>query len=151
MNEVAVEIRSPGCEVEWHQYFRLRWEVLRKPWGEPEGSEKDSIENQTWHEAVIFNGRVVGVGRVQMNSSEEAQIRYMAVSPEFQGRGFGRSLVLALEKRAMEQNASYIRLDAREKAVDFYQALGYEIAGESYLLFDEIQHYSMKKLVKRED
>jgi predicted GNAT family N-acyltransferase len=36
-------------------------------------------------------------------------------------------------------------LEARENAVPFYKSLGYEILKKSYLLFGEIQHYTMHK------
>jgi ribosomal protein S18 acetylase RimI-like enzyme len=36
-------------------------------------------------------------------------------------------------------------LDAREPAVGFYEKLGYEVTGESYLLFNSIQHFRLQK------
>ena len=34
-----------------------------------------------------------------------------------------------------------------ENAVIFYKNLGYEVVKESYILFDKIQHFEMKKVL----
>lgn len=139
--------RSPETPTEWQQYYELRWQVLRRPWNQPEGSEKDDREDESWHRAVFCGGQIAGVARIQMNSLSEAQIRYMAVAPEFRGRGIGRLLVESLEEVAREQGAEKIMLDARSEAVGFYLVLGYQVVGDSYLLFDAIQHYLMEKVL----
>ena len=45
----------------------------------------------------------------------------------------------------IEKGWTEIVLEARENAVPFYEAIGYTIVAESYLLFSEIQHYRMQK------
>ena len=120
--------------------------MLRKPWDQAKGTEKDSIEEQCFHiMAVTSDSEVIGVARLQFNSTSEAQIRYMAVDDKHQGTGIGRALISAIEKHAIESSHTKIILDARENAVNFYQALGYQIVGKSYLLFDSIQHFQMFK------
>lgn len=146
VNEDLV-VRRPETPFEWQQYYELRWQVLRRPWNQPEGSEKDEREDECWHRAVFCGSRIAGVARIQMNSIFEAQIRYMAVDPEFRGRGIGRLLVDSLEGVAREQGAEKIVLDARSEAVGFYLVLGYQVVGDSYLLFDTIQHYRMEKVL----
>ena len=144
MNE-DLQVRCPQTEDEWQQYYHLRWFELRRPWGEPEGSERDERDSDTEHCAVISGNRVIGVGRLQMNSHDEAQIRYMAVASEWHGRGLGRRIVEYLEVRARELGAARVILDARQNAVGFYLVLGYNVVADSYLLFGEIQHYLMQK------
>jgi len=140
-----LQIRSPESYEEWQQYYHLRWCELRRSWGQPEGSERDERDNDTEHCAVISQNKVIGVGRLQMNSHDEAQIRYMAVASEWHGRGIGRRIVEFLELRAREQGAARVILDARQNAVGFYLVLGYNVVADSYLLFGEIQHYQMQK------
>ena len=43
------QIKQPETEEEFKQYFNFRWRLLRKTWDEPEGSEKDDIEDQCFH------------------------------------------------------------------------------------------------------
>ena len=138
-------VKQPESPEDFEQYYRLRYRILRAPWGEPEGSEVDAIEDQCFHVMAMHNQTVAGVGRLQYNSADEAQIRYMAVDKAYEGSGIGRMIVGALEQEAANNAVQTIVLDAREPAVGFYQKLGYLIEAESYVLFGEIQHYRMVK------
>ncbi|NOQ88708.1 MAG: GNAT family N-acetyltransferase [Gammaproteobacteria bacterium] len=139
-------IKQPGTKEEFKNYYHLRWKLLRAPWKQPEGSETDDIEDQCFHiMAVDDKNEVIGIARLQFNSSTEAQIRYMAVAGSHETQGIGRELIKAIERHAKESSHKYIVLDAREPAVGFYRKLGYKIIEKSYLLFDEIQHYKMTK------
>ena len=143
---MSFQIQQPSTEEEFKYYYHLRWKILRAPWGQPEGSEVDDIENQCFHVMAITPDKsVTGVARLQFNSKTEAQIRYMAVDDKHEGTGIGRALVNAIEKHATNTAHTKIILDARENAVSFYQTLGYQIIGKSYLLFDSIQHFQMDK------
>lgn len=145
ITSMSFTIKQPESDEEYAQYFDLRWRILRAPWGEPEGSEKDEIEEQCFHIMATNNGQVLGIGRMQFNSSDEAQIRYMAVDKAYEGKGIGHMIVDALEQEAINNNINTVMLDAREPAVGFYQKLGYSIEKKSYVLFNEIQHYRMTK------
>ena len=140
-----IVIKQPETPDEFKHYYALRFRILRAPWGEPEGSEIDEIENQCFHIMVTNNIKAIGVGRLQFNSALEAQIRYMAVEKTYERNGIGRMIVDALEREAMNKKISTIVLDAREPAVGFYQKLGYSMEKKSYVLFNEIQHFRMIK------
>ena len=122
---------------------------LRKPWLQPKGSEKDDGDKSSIHRMIIdeSNGKAVAVGRLQFNTSEEAQIRYMAVSDNYQLKGYGNIIVKTLEDIALNKGIRNIILQARENALKFYWKNGYEIIEKSYLLFDEIQHWLMVKKI----
>ena len=142
-------IQQPSTEEEFKHYYHLRWKMLRAPWGQPEGSEVDDIEDQCFHVmACTPTNEVIGVARLQFNSKTEAQIRYMAIAENFERKGIGRELVNALEQRAKKASYKTITLDAREPAIGFYKKLEYKIIKKSYLLFDVIQHYQMKKEIQ---
>jgi len=64
-----VVIKQPQSPDEFKQYYQLRWRILRAPWGEPEGSEVDEIEEQCFHIMLTNNEKTVGVGRLQFNSA----------------------------------------------------------------------------------
>lgn len=145
---MPITIKQPEAEKEFETYYELRWHVLREPWQQPRGSEKDELEKTSFHiMACDENNNVVGVGRLHFNNEIEAQIRYMAVAPEYEKRGIGTSILEALEAKAGQQQCKTIVLHARENAVSFYQKKGYELLEKSHLLFDSIQHYKMFKLV----
>lgn len=140
------QIKHPLTATEFKRYYRLRWQLLRAPWKQPEGSETDAIEASCFHVmAVDDQENIIAVARLQFNSDDEAQLRYMAVSPSYQGQGIGRALIEALEQHAKKFSHKKIILHAREPAVAFYKKLGYQVIEKSYLLFDEIQHFHMSK------
>jgi len=141
-------IKQAETAEELKEYYRLRWKLLRAPWGKPKGSEVDDIEDRCLHFiAVETNNRdnIIAVARLQFNTTTEAQIRYMAVTTENERRGIGRRLIDTIETEAKEFSCSKIILDAREPAVGFYKKLGYQITEKTYLLFDQIQHFRMEK------
>ena len=144
-----MKIIEPNSSAEFKQYYNLRYEVLRKPWLQPKGSEKDDGDKSSIHRMIIdeSNGKAVAVGRLQFNTSEEAQIRYMAVSDNYQLKGYGNIIVKTLEDIALNKGIRNIILQARENALKFYWKNGYEIIEKSYLLFDEIQHWLMVKKI----
>ncbi len=144
-----MKIIEPNSSAEFEQYYNLRYEVLRKPWLQPKGSEKDDGDKSSIHRMIIdeSNGKAVAVGRLQFNTSEEAQIRYMAVSDNYQLKGYGNIIVKTLEDIALKKGIRNIILQARENALKFYWKNGYEIIEKSYLLFDEIQHWLMVKKI----
>ena len=144
-----MKIIEPNSSAEFEQYYNLRYEVLRKPWLQPKGSEKDDGDKSSIHRMIIdeSNGKAVAVGRLQFNTSEEAQIRYMAVSENYQLKGYGNIIVKTLEDIALDKGIRNIILQARENALKFYWKNGYEIIEKSYLLFDEIQHWLMVKKI----
>ena len=72
-------ITSPDSQEDFEKYYSLRWKLLRYPWNQPKGSEKDEFEDTAFHVMICENGRIpVGVGRLHINNDGEAQIRYMA-------------------------------------------------------------------------
>lgn len=141
-----IEIRSPKTNEEWEKYYQLRWEVLRKPWHQPKGSEKDNVEENSLHfMAIDDKNEILGVCRLQKNSIKEGQIRFMAVLEKAQGKGVGKKLIQAAELKAKEIGLEYIVLQARENAVPFYLSCNYQIVEKTFLLFNSIQHYLMTK------
>ena len=140
-------LRSPQTEAEWAAYFELRWRILREPWGQPPGSERDEWEAVAEHVALWQEDRPVAVGRIHGLDAEEgwAQIRYMAVDPTQRGRGAGRQVLQALEDRARQRAWRHIRLNARSDVAGFYLQAGYADVGAGPTMFGSIRHRQMHK------
>ena len=65
-----------------------------------------------------------------------AEVRSLRVDPAFQGRGYGRRLVRALEDRARAAGFERVVLDTNVRltgARELYESLGYEEAGRESL------------------
>ena len=141
------EIRSPASEKEWETYDSFRWEVLRKPLKMSHIPLKDNLEEVSIHlMGVTSEGKVLACGRLHLNTSEEAQIRYMGVSPQHRRSGLGSKIVCRLEDIARTSGANKIVLNARAEAVKFYESLGYAEIGP-YESDIKITHSSMKTIL----
>ena len=142
-----MKIIEPRTNEEFIKYYLVRYEVLRKPWGQSIGSEKDESDKDSIHRMIIdpISENALAVGRLQFNSDDEAQIRYMAVHEKAQGKGLGTKLIRELEAIAISKDVRWIILQARENALSFYENNGYQVIKKTHLLFDRIQHWMMKK------
>jgi len=141
-----MNIIEPSTPDEYQRYYELRWMILRAPWNQPRGSERDELEQYSSHVMIVdSNQAAVGVGRLHFNTIREAQIRYMAIAIKQQRKGLGTLLLQALEDKAVELGAACIVLDAREHALGFYRKYGYELDGPGHVLFNTIPHVKMSK------
>ncbi len=139
------DIKQPQTESEFEQYYALRWRILRAPWQQPRGSERDEHEDKAIHAIAIDNNKVIGVARLQQTDMASAQIRYMAVDETMQNQGVGKALLDYLEKQAITLGIHVIKLNARETHVGFYIKQGYAITGPGHILYGEIRHQQMQK------
>ena len=141
------EIRSPASEEEWERYDNFRWEVLRKPIKMSHIPLKDNLEEASIHlMGVTSDGKILACGRLHLNTSYEAQIRYMGVSKDLRRSGIGSKMLKKLEDDAIKQGANQIMLNARENAVPFYKSLGYFEVGP-YESDIQIPHTRMEKKI----
>ncbi|WP_299822417.1 GNAT family N-acetyltransferase [uncultured Pontibacter sp.] len=141
-----MQIIEPATPEQFEQYYRLRYQTLRQPWGQPEGSERADDDATAIHAMLVDDaGEALGVCRMHLATPQEAQIRFMGIRHDMQGKKLGDQLLQYQEARARQLGATRIMLQARENAVNFYRRNGYEIEEKSYLLFGSIQHYKMAR------
>ncbi len=123
---------------------RLRYEVLRRPLGRPEGSECFAHEHESLHFVALRGDEVVGCVMFYPQGADTGRLLQMAVSPAWQGRGVGRLLVTVLEREVTTRGIVEVTLHARAHVTAFYEKLGYEAYGEPYEEVG-IAHRSMRK------
>lgn len=126
----------------------LRYAVLRQPWDKPKDTATDELELSSINAFICQDGEVIACGRLQDNGNGLGQIRYMAVHPNYQGKGLGKLIVAKLEEQAKAIGLIALELQARENALEFYKSQGYEVKEPSFKLWDIIQHYLMAKELK---
>lgn len=99
--ENTVIIRQPNVEKEYKDMYNLRWRVLREPWNQPVGSEKDDREEESYPFIAMMNNKVVGTARLQENEEidgkKEGQIRYLAIEEVYRNKKIGRDLIAFIE------------------------------------------------------
>ena len=142
---MEIEIRSPRTDVEWENYYNLRYRILRQPWGQPLGSERNEGDTTGIHLALFDYDRIRAIARLDISGVGEGQVRFVAVDKSVQGKGFGKLIMKEAESVSISRGDTRMILHAREVAVDFYKSQGYEILEKSHVLFERIQHYLMQK------
>lgn len=137
---------KPETNNHWSIYYQLRWRVLRQPWGQPLGSERDELDATAYHLLALNTYQeAVGVGRLHADYSGIGYIRYMAVDEKYHHQGIGSRILIALEEQARQNELRLIQLNARNTARDFYLQAGYTVIGKSHTLYGVVAHTRMEK------
>lgn len=144
-------IRQPRTKKEFEMMYDLRWRILREPWNQPRGSEKDQFESQAFHFIALFLNRIVGTARLHMVKDDVGQIRYLAVEEDFRRKGVAGKLMEAIHLTAKNKFIKFLVLNARETAVDFFKKIGYIVIEDGPTLFGEIKHKKMMVKFGRSD
>ena len=83
----------------------------------------------------IADGKIVGFAALEIYSSKMAELRSLAVSPDYQRHGIGKQLVKACVERAKQQNVFEVM--AITSTEEFFQRCGFDftLPGEKKALF----------------
>jgi len=135
----------PQTKSEWNDYYDLRYRILRKPLDQPRGSERNEGDETGIHFALYDQGELKAIARLDEHDMITAQVRFVAVEENEQGKGYGKIIMFAVEREALEKEYKKIILHARDYALDFYLKLDYVLIEPSYKLFDVLQHFLMEK------
>ena len=134
---------SPGTP-EYEEGERLRRRVLR----EPLGIVPSDAERAEWltmrHLAAFEAERMIGYLMLADEGNGSVRMRQVAVDFDRQGHGVGRALVARSEELARASGYRSMTLHARDTAVPFYLALGYEVFGDPFVEVT-IPHRKMRK------
>lgn len=113
----------------------IRRQVFVQDLGVPEQQEFDRADlpgADTVYALLTADGEALGTGRLQ-GAANDYKIGRIAFLPAARGQGSGRRLVTALVRRAAEQGAHRVPVDARLEAVGFYEKLGFTPCGEPFM------------------
>lgn len=133
-----IQTRDP----EYSRELILRWETLRKPLGLPPGSELCEGEKESLHLIAIERKDIVGCVVFHPLDANKGELRQLAFSSDYHGRGFGRQMLTTLENSLVGKGFKEIQLYAGMEWVDFYLNMGYALQ-ES----EEAQALPMQKLM----
>ncbi len=118
------------------------------PWDEDlHHIEQVYLKNQGEFLVGECSGRIVAMGALKRTTHERAEIKRMRVHPDFQRRGFGQMILLALEARAVALGYAVLHLDTttlQVAAQQLYRKNGYQqlettrvIKGLTLLFFEK--------------
>lgn len=97
----------------------------------------------------LLDGKLVAMGGLRRVREGVAELKRMRVHPRFQRRGFGRSVLVSLERRARELGYRTLRLDTavvQVAAQRLYEQAGYRVVGRGQLAGFDVVYYE-KRLV----
>ena len=103
---------------------------LLRPWNEP---RKDIARKQMVRPDLFLVGVVNGDVVATVMAGYEGHrgwINYLAVSPDHQRQGLGRTIMQAAEQRLRESGCPKINLQVRgtnQQVIDFYRSLGFQL------------------------
>lgn len=141
---IITPITSAAAAAAYAEVFALRDEVLRRPLGMWLKNDDLTLDHVDIILTAQLDGKVIACLMLHHIDGQQVQLRQMAVSPEYQGKGAGRVLVQGAEQLAMEKGYSKMILHARKTAVGFYKSMSYEVCSDEYLEVG-IPHYNMEK------
>lgn len=142
---ILMTIRQiPFDSNEYHIVWQLREDVLRKPLGLSLKNEDLSGEKDEIVFAAQEGEETVGCLLVRKLQNGSIKLRQMAIAPAHQGKGIGAELLQAAEDFALENDALFLELHARETAVSFYEKEGFHTVGERFTEVN-IPHFKMVK------
>ena len=114
---------------EYTNDLMIRWEVLFKPLGKPPGSQVGPEEEKSLHFIALDKKKVVGCLAFYPETERSGRIYQMAVSEDYQGKGFGRQMMVTLEHELVKKGFHEIAIHTPLEKVGFYVKLGYHAIG----------------------
>ncbi len=140
-------IQSPATRDEFKAYYALRSRVLREPWGQPRGTEKDDYEPLSQHFMAVREDtrEIVGVVKLFEKEPGVGWFSHLAVAPAYQKKGIGKMLVARMEEEARKRGFRVLGCYARLNTTNYFEKLGYRIAGLPTHYFGTTQVVWMQK------
>jgi ribosomal protein S18 acetylase RimI-like enzyme len=103
---------------------------LIRPWNDPHRDiERKLRVRPEWFLVGILDGEIVATVMAGYEG-HRGWLNYLAVTPEFQRRGFARTIVVEAERLLLEAGCPKINLQIRTSnhgVIEFYRRLGYSV------------------------
>lgn len=126
-----IEIRVPKTRDDFRLYYELRYRVLRQPWAQDRGTEKDDFEPISCHYMAWDTDADIPVGVIKLYEKEDGVgcFSHLAVDSKYQHTGIGKLLVNTVEDKARELGYTRIGCFSRLNSTDYFERKGYKVAG----------------------
>ena len=132
---------------EYQSLVDFRYINLRKPLGLQWSSEDLDDEQNQIHCVLFIDNQIHGSCLIKSENNKVVRIRQMAISKEFQNKGFGKKLLFFAESLAFEKKISKIIITARLSALQFYLKSGYKVIGKKFIDVT-VESIKMVKIIK---
>lgn len=150
---MEAEKRVAKVEREWQkaQVYNVRIKTMIDGEGIPFSVEFDDDEiKQCEYYLLYVNEEAVATCRVNYLTNSIAKIERVIVMTDYQNQGLGTVLIEGVTDLLKQNQVRKIVIDSREKALHFYERIGYRIVTGA----EQIRHYQalidQTHLVKKE-
>lgn len=142
-----ITIKKPATRDDFKAYYALRYRILRQPWGQPKGTEKDDFEPISLHFMAVDdeNNEVVGCVKLFEKAAGVGQFSHMAVSDTRQRQGIGKLLLDTVEEAARLQGYTALGTLTHLTSTGFFEKKGYQITGLPTRFFGTAQMVWVEK------
>ena len=140
----GVIVKLVETEAELEAAIGVRFRVFVAEQSVPAEEELDGADASATHAIALYEGQVVGTGRLIFQDDVTAQIGRMAVDLPWRRQSVGGQLLQYLEKVARDQGMRRCVLHAQVNVKRFYARHGYQEWGDVFLEVD-IPHIEMRK------
>lgn len=124
----------------------IRKKVFIEEQGVPEDLEFDQLDSKTTHYVGYVDGEPVTTARIHESAAHEYHLQRVATLKEHRGKGYGRELIIFIERSLRHIPDAKVWLSAQDTALPFYEKMGYSVLGEGYIEAD-MPHHSMEKYI----
>ena len=126
--------------------IKIRKTVFIEEQGVPEDIELDHLDYKTTHYVGYVDGEPVTTARIYEDPIHEYHLQRVATLKEHRGKGYGKELVIFIERSLRHKPDAKIWLSAQDTALPFYKKMGYSTLGDGFMEAD-IPHHSMEKFI----
>ena len=131
--------------------FTLRQVILRPHMTVEECSFPGDYDDKTFHLGGIVDKSLVSLASFyfekhrQIPGAYHYRLRGMATVDDYRGKGLGAALLKTAFPIIMQNQGQILWCNAREKAVGFYESVGFKPLGETFLIKEIGPHQLMFK------
>lgn len=139
-------------EITAEETYGIRKDELRKNMDLPSQFRGD-LDADTFHLGLFINNEIVSIvsfirSDYKEFTEKQFQLRGMATKENYQGKGFGKMLIIKAEELLKKKEVIIIWCNARIVALDFYKKQGFKIIGKEFDIPQIGGHFVMyKKLI----
>lgn len=127
MKELKVQLVDDALLAEDFIRLKLATGFINRPLNQVE----DALKNGLFNVSAIYNGKVIGMGRLIGDGAMYWYLQDIIILPEYQRKGIGKSIVNRLiehiENTAIPNTCIEVSLSAVKGKEAFYEKLGFSL------------------------
>ena len=124
-------IKEAKTQKEIEGALNVRYISELKPLGiSKKDVKKEDLNDEPINLINVVDGKIVASVTAFLVSEKESALFYLGVLPEFESRGIGKKMVLAMEKLLKNKGIKKNSIVARNHLQKFYSGLGYTPVGK---------------------